>query len=128
MGLDISPIASWHVPPNVRFIVDDIDLEEWSRQTLAPPFWLNQTRPDSRYAVHGSNFDFMHTRMVLTHLQRPIQLAKTIFEYAKPEIDDSRGAMLTSKTAIYARAAGWSSKKCTHGPTATTTRCRPTIA
>jgi len=36
LGLDLSPNAPSHVPPNVRFVIDDIEHEEWSKRAFPP--------------------------------------------------------------------------------------------
>ena len=53
LGLDLSPIQPHWVPPNVKFMVDDVE-DEW---------------------LHGSNWDFVHLRgmsLVLRDLQKMV--------------------------------------------------------
>lgn len=59
IGLDLSPIQPDVVPPNVTFIVDDIEDE-----------WLN-----------GDNFDLVHLRHVMPYLESPEKVLKKAFWY-----------------------------------------------
>ncbi|KAH8654208.1 S-adenosyl-L-methionine-dependent methyltransferase [Ilyonectria robusta] len=62
IGLDLSPIQPDVVPPNVTFIVDDIEDE-----------WLN-----------GDNFDLVHLRHVMPYLESPEKVLKKAFCHMKP--------------------------------------------
>ena len=57
VGIDLSPIQPTWVPPNLRFVVDDIE-DNW---------------------IHGSDFDFMHLRFVGTMLRSVPALSETMF-------------------------------------------------
>ncbi|KAM0403561.1 hypothetical protein ACHAQC_001177 [Fusarium culmorum] len=57
LGLDLSPIQPSWVPPNVKFMVDDIEDE-----------WLN-----------GDGFDFVHLRNMIPILKSPVTLLKQIY-------------------------------------------------
>ncbi|KAM0407759.1 hypothetical protein ACHAPZ_001239 [Fusarium culmorum] len=57
LGLDLSPIQPSWVPPNVKFMVDDIEDE-----------WLN-----------GDDFDFVHLRNMIPILKSPVTLLKQIY-------------------------------------------------
>ncbi|KAK3192095.1 hypothetical protein K4F52_001722 [Lecanicillium sp. MT-2017a] len=61
-GLDLSPIQPAWVPPNVKFLVDDVEAE-----------WLN-----------GDDFDFAHLRNMIPILKSPVDLLKQIYEHLKP--------------------------------------------
>ncbi|KAK2031343.1 methyltransferase domain-containing protein [Colletotrichum zoysiae] len=57
-GIDLSPIQPAWVPPNVKFIVDDVE-----------DTWLN-----------GSNFDFVHLRNMVPVLKSPVNLLRNAYE------------------------------------------------
>jgi hypothetical protein len=57
LGVDLSPIQSPWVPPNLKFLVDDIEDE-----------WLN-----------GDNFDLVHLRHVLPWMKRTSFLLGNIY-------------------------------------------------
>ncbi|KAF6819456.1 methyltransferase domain-containing protein [Colletotrichum musicola] len=61
-GLDLSPIQPIWVPPNVRFLVDDVE-----------DTWLN-----------GSDFDFVHLRNMVPILKSPVDLLKNAYEHIRP--------------------------------------------
>ncbi|KAK2762029.1 methyltransferase domain-containing protein [Colletotrichum kahawae] len=61
-GLDLSPIQPVWVPPNVRFLVDDVE-----------DSWLN-----------GRDFDFVHLRNMVPVLKSPVGLLKNAYEHMKP--------------------------------------------
>ncbi|KAH6874386.1 S-adenosyl-L-methionine-dependent methyltransferase [Thelonectria olida] len=61
-GIDLSPVQPGFVPPNVQFIVDDID-EEW-----------NYTRP----------FDYIHSRMMTMSVKDWKDYLKKIFDNLEP--------------------------------------------
>lgn len=61
-GLDLSPIQPVWVPPNVKFLVDDVE-----------DTWLN-----------GDNIDFVHMRNMVPILSSPVALLKQVFEYVLP--------------------------------------------
>ncbi|KAK4145804.1 S-adenosyl-L-methionine-dependent methyltransferase [Dichotomopilus funicola] len=61
-GVDLSPIQPHWLPPNVDFIVDDIE-DEW---------------------MHANDFDFAHLRFVSTFLKDNTALMKRIFSNLKP--------------------------------------------
>ncbi|KAK0370312.1 methyltransferase [Colletotrichum melonis] len=61
-GLDLSPIQPVWVPPNVKFLVDDVE-----------DTWLN-----------GTNFDFVHLRNMVPVLKSPVGLLRNAFEHMKP--------------------------------------------
>lgn len=56
-GVDLSPIQPHWLPPNVDFIVDDIE-DEW---------------------MHANDFDFAHFRFVSTFLRDNTAVLKRIF-------------------------------------------------
>ncbi|KAK4213791.1 S-adenosyl-L-methionine-dependent methyltransferase [Rhypophila decipiens] len=62
IGVDLSPIQPVWIPPNVEFIVDDIE-DNW---------------------VHDDDFDFMHLRFVGVTLKDNCKLFRTIFENLNP--------------------------------------------
>ncbi|KAK3318288.1 S-adenosyl-L-methionine-dependent methyltransferase [Apodospora peruviana] len=62
IGVDLSPIQPVWIPPNVEFMVDDIE-DNW---------------------VHADDFDFMHLRFVGNTLKDNLKLFCTIFENLKP--------------------------------------------
>ncbi len=53
LGVDLSPIQPSWVPPNLKFVVDDLE-DDW---------------------VYGSGWDYVHFRDMAVHLQK---LQKTI--------------------------------------------------
>ncbi|TDZ15644.1 Secondary metabolism regulator LAE1 [Colletotrichum orbiculare MAFF 240422] len=61
-GLDLSPIQPVWVPPNVRFLVDDVE-----------DTWLN-----------GRDFDFVHLRNMVPILKSPVDLLRNAYEHMKP--------------------------------------------
>lgn len=58
LGLDLSPIQPHWVPPNVQFLVDDVEAE-----------WLN-----------GDGYDFVHLRNMIPILKSPVGLLKQAYE------------------------------------------------
>ncbi|KAI0126729.1 methyltransferase domain-containing protein [Xylariales sp. AK1849] len=58
-GLDLSPIQPVWVPPNVKFLVDDVE-----------DTWLN-----------GNDIDFVHLRNMIPILKSPVKLLKDAYEY-----------------------------------------------
>ncbi|KAJ4407641.1 hypothetical protein N0V85_004347 [Neurospora sp. IMI 360204] len=62
VGVDLSPIQPVWIPPNVEFVVDDIE-DEW---------------------VQDSDFDFIHLRYVSVTLKDNATLFRRIFENLKP--------------------------------------------
>jgi ubiquinone/menaquinone biosynthesis C-methylase UbiE len=62
LGIDFTPIQPDWVPPNLKFVVDDIEEE-----------WLN-----------GSNFDLVHLRQVFPLLKQPEKVLKNSFQHLKP--------------------------------------------
>jgi hypothetical protein len=60
-GLDLSPIQSVWVPPNVKFLVDDIE-----------DTWLN-----------GDDFDFVHLRNIIPILKSTVNTLKQAYEYVR---------------------------------------------
>lgn len=63
IGLDLSPIQSVWIPPNVEFVVDDVEDNAW---------------------IHGSDFDLIHFRIVAVTLKNPAAAAKTAFDNLRP--------------------------------------------
>ncbi|KAK3944876.1 S-adenosyl-L-methionine-dependent methyltransferase [Diplogelasinospora grovesii] len=61
-GIDLSPIQPVWIPPNVEFLVDDIE-DQW---------------------MHDNDYDFMHLRFVGITIKDNIALFRTIFENLKP--------------------------------------------
>lgn len=61
LGIDFTPIQPDWVPPNLRFIVDDIEQD-----------WLN-----------GSNYDLVHLRQVFPLLKQPETVLGHAFEYVR---------------------------------------------
>ena len=57
-GIDLSPIQPDWVPPNLRFLVDDME-DTW---------------------MSGDDFDFVHLRNVVPVLKSPAKLLKNIYE------------------------------------------------
>lgn len=56
-GVDLSPIQPHWVPPNVQFVVDDIE-DRW---------------------LHGDNFDLIHLRAMSVVLRDPPKVIKEIY-------------------------------------------------
>jgi hypothetical protein len=61
-GIDLSPIQPLWVPPNVKFLVDDVE-----------DTWLN-----------GDNIDFVHLRNMIPILKSPAKLLQDVYEYVGP--------------------------------------------
>ncbi|WZH42870.1 S-adenosyl-L-methionine-dependent methyltransferase [Fusarium acuminatum] len=82
LGLDLSPIQPTWVPPNVKFLIDDIEDE-----------WLN-----------GDDFDFVHLRNMIPILKSPVLLLKQIYANMKPgawvELQDVDGQVHTDDNSI----------------------------
>ncbi|KAK7987135.1 hypothetical protein PG988_002123 [Apiospora saccharicola] len=78
-GLDLSPIQPVWVPPNVKFLVDDVE-----------DTWLN-----------GDNIDFVHLRNMVPILSSPVALLRQVYEYV---IVESR---LTSGARSNLKPGGW---------------------
>ncbi|KAG5665310.1 hypothetical protein KAF25_009435 [Fusarium avenaceum] len=82
LGLDLSPIQPTWVPPNVKFMIDDIEDE-----------WLN-----------GDDFDFVHLRNMIPILKSPVLLLKQIYANMKPgawvELQDVDGQVHTDDDSI----------------------------
>ncbi|KAH6969522.1 S-adenosyl-L-methionine-dependent methyltransferase [Fusarium avenaceum] len=82
LGLDLSPIQPTWVPPNVKFLIDDIEDE-----------WLN-----------GDDFDFVHLRNMIPILKSPVLLLKQIYTNMKPgawvELQDVDGQVHTDDDSI----------------------------
>ncbi|KAH8896217.1 S-adenosyl-L-methionine-dependent methyltransferase [Thozetella sp. PMI_491] len=62
LGVDLSPIQPTWVPPNCKFLVDDIEDE-----------WMN-----------GDNWDFVHMRCISPWLKDTSKLLKTAYQNLKP--------------------------------------------
>ena len=62
IGVDFSPIQPAWVPPNVRFVVDDVE-EEWDLER---------------------DFDFVHVRQMMLVLKDPMKLLRQCFAYVPP--------------------------------------------
>ncbi|KAH7159770.1 S-adenosyl-L-methionine-dependent methyltransferase [Dactylonectria estremocensis] len=62
IGLDLSPIQPAWVPPNVKFLVDDVEDQ-----------WLN-----------GDDIDFVHLRNMIPILKSPVGLLKQAITHMKP--------------------------------------------
>lgn len=58
LGIDLSPIQPSWVPPNVKFLIDDVEAE-----------WLN-----------GDNWDFVHLRNMIPVMKAPVALLKQAYE------------------------------------------------
>jgi hypothetical protein len=59
VGVDLSPIQPSWVPPNLKFLVDDIE-DEW---------------------MHGDDFDFVHMRCISPWLKDEVKLLRQAHEY-----------------------------------------------
>ncbi|KAF5017330.1 hypothetical protein F66182_10759 [Fusarium sp. NRRL 66182] len=62
IGVDLSPIQPTWVPPNLRFIVDDIE-DEW---------------------MHGHDFDFVHMRCISPWLKDQVKVLRQAYEHMRP--------------------------------------------
>ncbi|KAL1843356.1 hypothetical protein VTJ49DRAFT_1943 [Mycothermus thermophilus] len=62
IGVDLSPIQPHWIPPNVQFVVDDIE-DEWA---------------------HANDFDYAHFRFVNTTLRDNDRTLRNVFENLKP--------------------------------------------
>jgi hypothetical protein len=59
VGVDLSPIQPSWVPPNLKFLVDDIE-DEW---------------------MHGDDFDFVHMRCISPWLKDEVKVLRQAYEY-----------------------------------------------
>ncbi|KAJ4129193.1 hypothetical protein NW768_007728 [Fusarium equiseti] len=77
IGIDLSPIQPDFVPPNVRFIVDDID-EEWN---------------------YADSFDYIHSRIMAFSIKDWEEYIRKMFKTLSPggfvEIQEINGAILS---------------------------------
>ncbi|KAG5803311.1 hypothetical protein H9Q74_011768 [Fusarium xylarioides] len=77
IGVDLSPIQPAFVPPNLRFIIDDID-EDWE---------------------YGQPFDYIHSRMMVFSIKNWKDYICKIFNNLKPggyvEIQETGGIILS---------------------------------
>ncbi|KAG8360291.1 hypothetical protein FVEN_g2194 [Fusarium venenatum] len=77
VGIDLSPIQPEFVPPNVRFIIDDID-EEWA---------------------YAEPFDYIHSRMMTFSIKDWEEYIRKIFKALAPggyiEIQEVSGSILS---------------------------------
>ncbi|KAM0321053.1 hypothetical protein ACHAPQ_009755 [Fusarium lateritium] len=62
VGVDLSPIQPSWVPPNLKFMVDDIE-DEW---------------------MHGGDFDFVHMRCISPWLKDEVKVLSQAHEHMKP--------------------------------------------
>jgi SAM-dependent methyltransferase len=92
LGLDLSPIQPDWVPPNVKFLVDDVEAE-----------WLN-----------GDQIDFVHLRNMIPVLKDPVALLKQVYDNLKPgawvELQDVDGDVHSDDDSI---PADWPLKRFT---------------
>ncbi|EWG54335.1 hypothetical protein FVEG_12577 [Fusarium verticillioides 7600] len=77
IGVDLSPIQPAFIPPNLRFIIDDID-EDWE---------------------YGHSFDYIHSRMMVFSIKNWKHYIRKIFNNLKPggyvEIQETGGIVLS---------------------------------
>ncbi|KAH0491828.1 hypothetical protein TgHK011_003236 [Trichoderma gracile] len=82
LGIDLSPIQPCWVPPNVKFVIDDVEAE-----------WLN-----------GDNWDFVHLRNMIPVMKSPVALLKQAYDNMKPggwvEIQDVDGDVHTDDDTV----------------------------
>ncbi|KAL6883019.1 S-adenosyl-L-methionine-dependent methyltransferase [Trichoderma longibrachiatum] len=82
LGIDLSPIQPSWVPPNVKFVIDDVEAE-----------WLN-----------GDNWDFVHLRNMIPVMKSPVALLKQAYDNIKPggwvELQDVDGDVHTDDDTI----------------------------
>ncbi|KAF5586463.1 mRNA 3 end-processing YTH1 [Fusarium pseudocircinatum] len=62
VGVDLSPIQPSWVPPNLKFLVDDIE-DEW---------------------MHGGDFDFVHMRCISPWLKDEVNVLRQAHDHMKP--------------------------------------------
>ncbi|KAI1115666.1 S-adenosyl-L-methionine-dependent methyltransferase [Nemania sp. NC0429] len=62
LGIDLSPIQPPWIPPNCRFIVDDVE-DTWE---------------------NGWDWDFVHLRNMIPILRNPVQVLRNVYENLKP--------------------------------------------
>ncbi|KAH8664806.1 S-adenosyl-L-methionine-dependent methyltransferase [Ilyonectria robusta] len=62
LGVDLSPIQPVWVPPNLRFLVDDIE-DEWT---------------------HGDDWDLVHMRCISPWLKDEVKVLRQAYEHLKP--------------------------------------------
>ncbi|UKZ82566.1 hypothetical protein TrVFT333_010358 [Trichoderma virens FT-333] len=82
LGLDLSPIQPTWVPPNVTFLIDDVEAE-----------WLN-----------GDDWDFVHLRNMIPVMKSPVGLLKQAYDHMKPggwvELQDVDGDVHSDDNTI----------------------------
>lgn len=86
-GLDLSPIQPVWVPPNVKFLVDDVE-----------DTWLN-----------GDNVDFVHLRNMVPILSSPVALLRQVYEYVILTV----GSLLIFVGLSHNRGV-WANTTCAH--------------
>lgn len=64
VGVDLSPIQPSWVPPNLKFLVDDIE-DEW---------------------MHGDDFDFVHMRCISPWLKDEVKVLRQAYEYTSQNL------------------------------------------
>ncbi|WKT43677.1 hypothetical protein QSH57_008513 [Fusarium oxysporum f. sp. vasinfectum] len=84
IGVDLSPIQPAFVPPNLRFIIDDID-EDWE---------------------YGQPFDYIHSRMMVFSIKNWEDYIRKIFNNVKPggyvEFQETGGIILSDDGTLTA--------------------------
>jgi hypothetical protein len=90
LGIDLSPIQPDWLPPNVRFMVDDVE---------SP--WLHPS----------SHFDYIHSRHTVMAVRDWMKLFRRAIESVTLRFLPLQGQLLTYIPGISKSAAGLSSKK-----------------
>ncbi|KAM7190851.1 S-adenosyl-L-methionine-dependent methyltransferase [Rhypophila sp. PSN 637] len=73
VGLDLTtPPADW-LPPNVHFVVQDVEKP-----------WLSLGQGSGAHAAEDERFDLIHGRQILLNLRNPRKALKRVFENLKP--------------------------------------------
>ena len=105
LGVDLSPIQPEWVPPNVQFVVDDVE-SPWSRP--------------------ADHFDYIHARHTVMAIKNWPKLMDQVFEYVLIPLKAFYWNEKLMCVDILNQEAGSSCKKSTTILIATTAPCRPT--
>jgi hypothetical protein len=105
LGTDLSPIQPVWVPPNVKFMVDDAELD-----------WLELE----------NFYDFVHGRHITPAIKNFPALIERAFKYSRNSpLHCGIGKLTSVAVGILSPVDGSSSKKCNIGRSATTIQSRP---
>lgn len=89
-GVDLSPIQPGWVPPNVKFVMDDIE-DPW--------------------VYEKNSFDYIHSRMMIGSIQKWKEYLQNIYDHLKPggyvELQEADGEGYYSEDGTFAKDGGF---------------------